>query len=241
MEICIDSIESGKNAISGGASRLEVCSALSEGGLTPSPGLVFQIQKISTIPIYIMIRIRAGNFVYSREEMNAMIFDVETLKKLNPNGFVFGALTDDGEINYEFCEEVLKAAQPLPVTFHRAFDVVNNPLESLEILCKLGFERILTSGQKDSALAGISLIQQLVEKSRGRIIIMPGAGVNRDNLKKIRNISKANEFHASAKKFKTFSQQSDNGVKIGDGVNFSIMVADEQLVREMVNILEENR
>lgn len=229
MEICIDSIESAKNAISGGASRLEICNALSEGGLTPSPGLLFEIRKISPIPIYAMIRIRAGNFVYSEEEINAMIFDIETLKKLNPDGFVFGALTIEREIHKEYCEKILKAAQPLPVTFHRAFDDVKNPLESLEILCEFGFERILTSGQKESAFAGISLIQQLVEKSQGKIIIMAGAGINKDNLKEIKRISKAQEFHASAKKIKTFSKQSDN-----------IMVTDENLVREMTKILDEN-
>ncbi|XP_051158124.1 copper homeostasis protein cutC homolog [Leptopilina boulardi] len=239
MEICIDSIESAKNAISGGASRLEVCSALSEGGLTPSSGLVFQIRKLSPIPIYIMIRVRAGNFVYSEEEMNAMIFDIETLKKLNPNGFVFGALTNENEIHNEYCEKILNAAQPFPVTFHRAFDYVKDPLESLEIICKLGFERILTSGQKESALVGISLIQQLIEKSKKRIIIMPGAGITKDNLREIKNLSKTHEFHASAKKIKNYSKQLNN-IKIGDGVNFSIMIADENLVREMVKILKES-
>ena len=239
MEICIDSIESAKNAINGGALRLEICSALSEGGLTPTPGFLSMIKKFSCIPIYAMIRIRAGNFVYSREEMDAMIFDLETLKKLGLDGFVFGALNEEGQIHTEFCKEILNAARPCPVTFHRAFDEVNDPINSLETLCELGFERILTSGQKESAYEGIDLIKRLIERSQGRIIIMPGVGITKKNLHVIKENSGAKEFHASAKKIRQFKKHSDE-VKIGSGVDFCVMITDEELVREMVNILKEN-
>ena len=239
MEICIDSIESAKNAIQGGASRLEVCSALSEGGLTPTPGFLSLIRKISPIPIYAMIRIRAGSFLYSREEMDAMLIDIEALKKLEIDGFVFGALTEEGEIHVDFSKEIINAARPFPVTFHRAFDEVTDPLKSLETLCEIGFERVLTSGQKGSALEGISIITKLIEQAQERIIIMPGAGITKDNLEAIKEKSGAKEFHASAKKVKHFLKRSDD-VKIGSGVDFCVMVTDEELVRALVNIVKQN-
>ncbi|XP_033208182.1 copper homeostasis protein cutC homolog [Belonocnema kinseyi] len=240
MEICIDNVESAKNAIKGGASRLEVCSALSEGGLTPTPGFLSLIRKISPIKIYAMIRVRAGNFVYTREEMDAMLIDIEALKNLKTDGFVFGALTEEGEIHVDFCKEIITAARPFPVTYHRAFDQVNEPLKSLETLCEVGFERVLTSGQRLSALEGISLIKKLIELAQARIIIMPGAGITKDNLKAIKEKSGAKEFHASAKRAKKFLKRSTD-VKIGSGTDFCVMVTDEELVRELVNILKENR
>ena len=134
MEICIDSLESAKNAIEGGATRLEICSALSEGGLTPTPSFLQKIKSFSSIPIYAMLRIRSGNFVYTKEEMEVMLQDLKILKDYGADGFVFGALTPDNEIDVESCKDILSAAESLPVTFHRAFDEVNDPLKSLKIL-----------------------------------------------------------------------------------------------------------
>ncbi|XP_053976640.1 copper homeostasis protein cutC homolog [Hylaeus volcanicus] len=236
MEICIDCLESARNAIEGGASRLEVCAALSEGGLTPTPGFLKKIKNLSPVPVYAMLRLRAGDFVYAKEEMDVMLQDLKILKDHGADGFAFGALTSNSEINVEYCKDVLSAANPLPVTFHRAFDEVDNPLKSLETLVELGFERILTSGQRDTAEEGLELIGCLVREARRRIVVMPGSGITKDNILKVKTVSGAKEFHASAKK-KTMVSGGTNKVKIGSSKTTCIMVTDSALVREMVQIL----
>ncbi|XP_071866909.1 copper homeostasis protein cutC homolog [Bombus fervidus] len=233
MEICIDSIESAKNAIGGGATRLEVCSALSEGGLTPTPGFLRLLKIISPLPLYAMLRTRSGNFIYTKEEMDVMLLDLKLLKEHGANGFVFGALTPDNEIDVKSCQDVLSAARPLPVTFHRAFDEVNDPLKSLQILINLGFKRVLTSGQKDTAEEGLELIQKLVQEAQNRIIVMPGSGITKDNILKIKMASRAEEFHASARKMITLT----NRVKIGANKETCIMVTDKEMVEEMVRTI----
>lgn len=233
MEICIDSLESARNAIEGGAARLEVCSALSEGGLTPSPGLVRQIGGFARgVPIYAMIRIRGGNFVYTGEEIDAMQYDLRVLKDHRVNGFVFGALTPDGDVDRGACEKIVSAAAPLPVTFHRAFDQTRRPLDAMRAIVELGFERILTSGQRATALEGLELIKRLVAEASGRIIIMPGAGITRDNLAKIKECN-ATEFHASARK-----RVHTTTTGTGELCEFNVTdVTDSELVKELVEIL----
>lgn len=235
MEICIDSLESARNAVEGGASRLEVCSALSEGGLTPSPGLIQQIRNFTTIPLYAMIRIRCGDFVYSPEEIDAMLHDLKILKDHRVNGFVFGALTPDCEIDTVSCEKIVSVACPLPVTFSRAFDLTTDPVKSMELLSDLGFERILTSGQRNTALEGLELIKTLVQKAR-KIVIMPGAGITKDNLRKIM-VSGAKEFHASAKK-KKMVVYGANRVRMGINEDDFINVTDKELVKELIEIIK---
>ncbi|KAG7190555.1 hypothetical protein KM043_006654 [Ampulex compressa] len=236
MEICIDSFESARNAIEGGATRLEICSALSEGGLTPSPGLIKLIRSQSALPIYAMIRARSGDFVYSREEMDAMLHDLKILKEHGVDGFVFGALTSNDEVDLDFCTEILAAARPLPVTFHRAFDELADAFEALEILIDLGFERILTSGQRNTAEEGLELIAKLVQKAGDRISIMAGSGVTKENIARIKSVSGVKEIHASAKRKKLSAGR--NRVKMGanEEVDY-IMVTDRELVREMVDII----
>lgn len=235
MEICIDSLESARNAVEGGASRLEVCSALSEGGLTPSPGLIQQIRNFTMIPLYAMIRIRCGDFVYSPEEIDAMLHDLKILKDHRVNGFVFGALTSDCEIDTVSCEKIVSVACPLPVTFSRAFDLTTDPVKSMELLSDLGFERILTSGQRNTALEELELIKTLVQKAR-KIVIMPGAGITKDNLRKIM-VSGAKEFHASAKK-KKMVVYGANRVRMGINEDDFINVTDKELVKELVEIMQ---
>ncbi|XP_012054265.1 PREDICTED: copper homeostasis protein cutC homolog [Atta cephalotes] len=238
MEICIDSLESARNAIEGGASRLEVCSALSEGGLTPSLGLVQQIKSFTTIPLYVMIRIRCGNFIYSSEETDAMLYDLKILKDHHVNGFVFGALTSDCDIDIVACKKIISAACPLPVTFSRAFDLTNDPIKSMELLADLGFERILTSGQKNTALEGLELIKMLVQKAQ-KLVIMPGAGITKDNIRKIME-SGAKEFHASAKKRKMVIYGA-NKVKMGINNDDFVNVTDKELVKQLVEIIKNEK
>lgn len=236
MEICVDSFESTENAIEGGATRLEICSALSEGGLTPTPGFIRKVKSLASIPIYAMLRARSGNFVYRKEEMEIMLEDLEILKDCGANGFVFGALTSSNEIDVESCKRILFAARPFPVTFHRAFDEVKDPSKSLEILIDLGFERVLTSGQKDIAEEGLELIKELIQQARNRIIVMPGSGIAGKNILKIKLASNAKEFHASAKK-KVVTSDNMNRVKIGASKETCKIVTDRKLVQEMVDII----
>ncbi|XP_012529162.2 copper homeostasis protein cutC homolog [Monomorium pharaonis] len=235
MEICIDSLESARNAVEGGANRLEVCSALSEGGLTPSPGLIQQIRNFTTIPLYAMIRIRCGDFVYSRDEIDAMLYDLKILKDHHVDGFIFGALTPDCEIDVEPCELIVSAARPLPVTFSRAFDLTADPIKSMELLVDLGFQRILTSGQKNTAVEGLDLIRTLLQKTR-KLVIMPGAGITKDNIRKIIE-SGAKEFHASAKRRKMIIYGA-NRVKMGINEDNFVNVTDKELVKELVDIVK---
>ncbi|XP_043272870.1 copper homeostasis protein cutC homolog isoform X2 [Venturia canescens] len=241
MEICVDSIESAKNAISGGANRLEVCSALSEGGLTPTPGLIKSIRNHDgNIKLYAMIRLRSGDFVYSRDEMDGMLYDLEVLKGHEVDGFVFGALRQDGSIDSDYCREIISAAKPKPVTFHRAFDEAVYPLKSIESIIDLGFERVLTSGQRNTAIEGVQLIKKLIDRADDRIVIMPGSGINPTNIEAIKSQTGAREFHASAKK-RVELPPAVNKVTIGrtddHSGNFT-MITSKELVQQMVEILE---
>lgn len=239
MEICIDSIESAQNAVKGGATRLEVCSALSDGGLTPTPGFVNALRKLITIPLFAMIRIRGGNFVYNHEEIDAMLFDLKLLKSYGVDGFVFGALNVENEIDLETNKKIVDAAAPLPVTFHRAFDEVrSNPQLAVGVIAQIGFKRILTSGRESSAEKGLELIKNLTSTAAtDGIVIIPGAGITLDNIKKIKQQSMCKEFHASARKPNT---QSGTKLKMGTEMDSqSFMVTDEETVRQMVAIVNE--
>ncbi|KAK3921193.1 Copper homeostasis protein cutC-like protein [Frankliniella fusca] len=203
MEVCVDSVESAVNAVEGGAARLELCSSLSEGGLTPTPGLLRAVSTAinEAVPIFCMLRVRGGNdFVYSKEEVEAMKFDAIVLKDSGKvDGFVFGALTPSGDLDVDACHTILQVTNPLPVTFHRAIDVCRDPLLAVSIAADLGFKRILTSGQEESALKGVNLIKKMVEEADGQISIMVGAGVTKDNIAFILEQTGAKEYHGSAR------------------------------------------
>ncbi len=199
MEVCIDSVDSVVHAESGGASRLELCACLGEGGTTPTLGLLRVVKTATTLPICVMIRPRGGDFLYTETEFEIMKEDVRILKKEGVDGFVFGLLTSEGDIDTKRVEELLTLCRPLPVTFHRAFDMVKKPLDCLETLIKLGVDRILTSGCEQNALEGAPLINLLVKQANGRISIMPGGGITEDNLERILTETGVKEFHCSAR------------------------------------------
>lgn len=199
MEVCVDSVESAVNAERGGAGRLELCSSLLEGGLTPSIGLLQVVKQNVKIPVYAMVRPRGGDFLYSDREVEVMRKDMELMKSHGADGLVLGALTEDGRVDAELCMELLALSRPLPVTFHRAFDMVREPVVALETLVSLGFERLLTSGSDCTALEGLPVIKRLVEQAKGRIIVMPGGGITERNLQRILEGSGAQEFHCSAR------------------------------------------
>jgi len=185
LEVCIDSHEGALVAARFGAKRVELCSALSVGGLTPSIGLVSECAEV--IEVHAMLRHREGDFVYTARDIEIMLDDIDFLAKSGASGIVFGCLTEQNEIASKANAVLIKEAKDLGLetTFHRAFDFSQNPKESLKKIIDLGFDRLLTAGQKSKAIDGIGLIRDLVEWSGGRIEIMAGSGVNAANAMKL--------------------------------------------------------
>ncbi|KAI7805445.1 copper homeostasis protein cutC homolog isoform X2 [Triplophysa rosa] len=237
METCVDSVESAINAERGGAGRIELCSNLLEGGTTPSTGLLQVVKENVKIPVYVMIRPRGGDFLYSDWELEVMKRDIEQMKNHEADGLVFGVLTEDGHVDSELCMDLLAASRPLPVTFHRAFDMVLDPVVALETLVSLGFERILTSGCDSSALEGLPVIKRLVEQAKGRIVIMPGGGITERNLQRILEGSGVQEFHCSARSSRDSTMKYRNpNVSMGGSLSvpeYAIKVADGTKVRTL--------
>ncbi|MDR0420749.1 MAG: copper homeostasis protein CutC [Prevotellaceae bacterium] len=198
LEICTYTVADCLEAQRGGADRIELCSNMHDGGITPSYGTVKTIRKHINIGMNVMIRPRGGNFVYNEYEIQIMLDDIRMAKHCGADGLVFGCLTSDGEIDTDVCKRLLDEANPLPVTFHRAFDECNNPCRALEQIINAGFVRLLTSGQRRTAEEGIMLLQQLVLQAANRIIIMPGSGITPNNIVKIACETHASEFHTSA-------------------------------------------
>eukprot|EP01117_Protostelium_nocturnum_P015288 TRINITY_DN5907_c0_g1_i2.p1 TRINITY_DN5907_c0_g1~~TRINITY_DN5907_c0_g1_i2.p1 ORF type:complete len:258 (+),score=88.32 TRINITY_DN5907_c0_g1_i2:98-871(+) len=208
-QVCVDSIESIENAIKGGADGIELCSNLFEGGITPSLGMIRMAKKKleewkekenKKVEMRIMIRPRSGDFCYSEEEWNVMKEDLFICKQEGGiDGIVFGILTTEANIDFNRCQQFVKLATPLKVTFHRAFDMVKDPFKSLEDCISLGIDKILTSGLESSCLEGIDMLKLLVEKSQDRIRIVPGGGITHKNVGKILKGSGAKEFHVSGR------------------------------------------
>ena len=200
LEICTNSAASCIEAQKGGAYRVELCAGIPEGGTTPSYGeIAVARERLTTTKLNVIIRPRAGDFLYSETEHQTMLKDIEMCRKLGVDGVVIGCLTAEGDVDAPRNAELIKAAQGMSVTFHRAFDMCRNPFESLEKIVSLGCDRILTSGQQPKAEQGISLIKELVAKAGGRVIIMPGSGVNEENIVRIARETGAVEFHLSAR------------------------------------------
>jgi copper homeostasis protein len=200
LEIAANSVASALAAQDGGAGRVELCTALELGGLTPSHAQIALAREHLHIPLYVLIRPRAGDFLYGDLECETMQRDIETCAALGCDGVVLGVLDADGNVDTARCRALIAAAGKLGVTFHRAFDLTRDPSSSLDDLIALGCERVLTSGAQTSAWEGAQLIRQLVELSAGRIVVMPGSGVDAGNIGKLQQITGASEFHASAKR-----------------------------------------
>jgi copper homeostasis protein len=199
IEIATTDLTTTRSAVEGGADRIELCSALSEGGITPSYGLIKQCRKAFDVALFPIIRPRAGDFLFTDEEFQLMIKDVRLCKETGCEGVVIGLLNKDGSIDINRTAQLIELAYPLEVTFHRAFDRCKDPFEALEQLIEIGCQRILTSGHKPTAPEGVHLIAELIKKADERIIIMPGSGVRKDNIKMIADKTGAIEFHSSLK------------------------------------------
>lgn len=201
LEICVDSVESAVAAEAGGAQRVELCSALSEGGLTPSLGLIREVRARIGIGVYVMIRPRAGDFLYSEEEFSIMRADIAYAAEAGAGGVVFGLLTAEGEVDAERTGELVEAARSaspsMEVTFHRAFDMARDLESSLDAVAKTGAHRVLTSGGAQNAVLGASRLTGLVHAAHGRIGVMVCGNVRPENVQQIAQATGAREFHAS--------------------------------------------
>ncbi len=202
LEAPVFTLEAALKAAAFGVHRLELCADFGEGGVTPSAGILAYLKSKIEIPVFVMIRPRGGDFVYSDEEIEVMHRDISLLKNLGADGFVFGVLEKNGNIDQERCKLLIKAAADLPCTFHRAFDVSINQQESLTKLIDLGFKRILTSGGYNTVSAGLDKLLLLLEMAKEQIIIMPGGGTKPEHVTELAKSSRLKEVHASCKTYR---------------------------------------
>ena len=200
IEICANSVESAVKAQEGGAYRVELCAGIPEGGTTPSFGDIRMArQLLQKTKLHVIIRPRGGDFLYSKLELDIMLHDIKVARQLGADGVVFGCLTAEGNVDVQAMKMLMNAVGDMSVTFHRAFDMCKNPQEALEQIIALGCNRVLTSGQEPNAVKGIPLLKELVKQADGRIIIMPGCGVNPSNILQIAEETGASEFHFSGR------------------------------------------
>ncbi len=197
IEIATSDFATTKSAVDGGADRIELCANLAEGGTTPSLGTIKRCREAFNVSLYPIIRPRGGDFLYNKDEYEIMLQDVRLCKHLGCDGVVTGMLNMDGSIDVARTSELIELAYPMGVTFHRAFDRCIDPFEALEELIEIGCERILTSGQQPTVNEGVELIAELNRKADGRIIIMPGSGVRKENIKMLAEKTGCVEFHSS--------------------------------------------
>src|SRR5688500_2899370 len=200
IEICVEGIDGLIAAQTAGADRVETCASRLEGGLTPSLGTVKQALKVATIPFYVIVRPRGGDFLYSEREFASMVEDVRALRELDVAGVVFGCLTADGQIDEQLMAALVEEARPLAVTCHRAFDMARDPAEAIEALVRCDVDRVLTSGQRASAMDGLATLKATVAAARGRIKIKACGGLDATNIALVLKVSGADEAHFAALK-----------------------------------------
>ncbi|MET4782890.1 copper homeostasis protein CutC [Glaciihabitans sp. UYNi722] len=199
VEIALDDVAGARIAEQAGAGRIELCNALADGGITPSIGLVREVAARLTIPLMLLIRPRAGDFVYSEQEVQVMLSDIESLRSAAPSaGFVVGALEASGAIDVEASRRLVDACGDAPVTFHKAFDSTRDLSSSLETVIDLGVQRVLTSGGRRTALEGASVLRTLVEQAGGRVTIMAGGAIRAENAGEVVSSSGVTEVHLQA-------------------------------------------
>jgi copper homeostasis protein len=206
IEVCAYSLESCINAQTGGAARIELCGGLGEGGTTPSAGLIETVRQYVEIPLYVMIRPRGGDFVYDIFEEEIMKKDIDVAKKLGADGVVLGILQPDGQVDVARTKALVDYAHPMKVTFHRAFDLTPDPKNALKAVIETGAERILTSGQRASAIEGIELLGKLSQLAGNSIEIMAGGGVNHLNAQQLADAG-VHALHLTAKAFRPGRQK----------------------------------
>ncbi len=215
LEICCGSLDDALEAQNGGAHRVELCSALFLGGLTPSLGTILEAKARLRIPVMVMIRPRGGGFCYTAAEMAVMERDTAAAVDHGADGIVFGILKADGTVDLERCKRIRKLIGNRQVIFHRAFDVTPDPFRALDQLVEMGITRILTSGQEDNALEGAALIKRLIEYAEDRIEILPGGGIKPQTLQRVLEQTGCKQVHLTA-----FKSESDPSTRARPQVTF---------------------
>lgn len=235
VEIVVFNLESALKAQEGGADRIELCDNPAEGGTTPSSGIIELVRQNLSIDVYVMVRPRGGDFLYSNYEFHAMRRDIVQCQKASVDGLVFGILNADGTIDKKRCQELISRCRPLKVTCHRAFDMTRDPFEALEDCIEAGFDRILTSGQQPTAIQGAALLAELVKKAGNRIEIMAGSGVNEETVTEIVQISGVREIHFSASAYREsgmhYRNQKISGMGQHAGGEYAVRTADPGRIR----------
>lgn len=243
IEIVVYTIESALRAQEGGADRIELCDNPADGGTTPSYGMIEAVRQQVNLDVFVMIRPRGGDFCYNSYEFHIMKRDIDQCQRLSVDGVVFGILNSDGTLDKNRCQELIERARPLKVTCHRAFDMTRDPFEALEDCIEVGFDRILTSGQQPTAALGVDVISKLVNQAAGRIIIMPGAGVNEQSVEAIVSKTKATEIHFSASRMReslmTYRNSSISGMGSAEGAEFMIRTVDPERIRLIRKLAEQ--
>lgn len=200
LEVCVDSLASALAAERGGADRIELCSDLLEGGITPSAGLLTTIREQIKIDIYAMVRPRGGDFCYDEGELQVMRSEIAYLRALGANGLVFGLLKEDGKVDVARTRELIELARPLPVTFHRAIDMTPDPLAALEAVIETGADRVLTSGGAPKAMEGAETLSAMQKSAKGQIEMIAASGLRPNNLLQLAEKTGLREFHASLRR-----------------------------------------
>lgn len=242
LEICANSVQSAINAQQGGAHRVELCDNLWEGGTTPSTATILLTRQHLNIDVYVLIRPRGGDFVYSELEFEIMTEDIKQSKKLGADGIVSGVLLPNGNIDITRTKELVELSKPLSFTFHRAFDLVNNLENALEDVISCGAERILTSGLDNSSIEGLDTLKKLNEYAKGRITIMPGGGITTENISMLAQHSSSTEFHCSAKAKVKNKTSVDTKVKMNSSSTISEEYryeSDPKVIAKIVQTLNE--
>lgn len=240
IEVCVDSVTSARNALAGGADRVELCDNLVEGGTTPSAGMIKTIREQVSIGLQVMIRPRGGDFLYDEDEFRVMQEDVRQAKSLGADGVVFGLLMSDGNIDRERTQQLIELARPMQVTFHRAFDMVSDASRALEDLISIGVDRVLTSGLEANVVEGAAQLTALVQQAGDRIVILAGGGVRLDNIKSLVEQTGVREIHISARQ--TIDSQMNyrnHRVKMGaiPDAEYQNRVVDVSIIRQFLVFL----
>ena len=237
LEVCIDSVASAIAAERGGAKRVELCAGLTDGGITPTLGMIEAVREAVDLEIMVILRPRGGDFLYAEAECKVMEKDLHQIKGLGIQGVVFGALLPDGSIDRDTTLRVKEWAGELDFTFHRAFDMCADPYKAIEDLMEIGIPRLLTSGQAATAPLGQSLIKSLVERAGSDLTVMPGGGIYTDNVKSLVSFTQVKEIHATCRKsVESGMKFTRSGVYMGiEGSDeYSWKVSDPQIVQEML-------
>ncbi len=244
LEICAADMHSVHAAADGGANRVELCSGLAEGGMTPSAGFVAAALKTPGIKVHVLIRPRPGDFLYDDEEAGIMLHDIKTMRELGADGVVIGALTPDGDVDMALCRKLVSEAGDMSITFHRAFDLVRSPKEALEDIIQLGCHRVLTSGCAASAQEGVEMLECLQQQAGERLTILAGGGVSPSNAAEIMKKGGVHELHASARTpLASGMRHKHQGVSMGAAGTdeYTRLTTDTDIVNQIAHAMRTNQ